>query len=171
MTAGHNQVPSFLVSDCSQILLSLHLIIFNLSLCTSTLPECWNLTTYYFCCVKKWECNILKELQTYFYNFECCKGLRSFVYRSTISKLLPVSQYISNTLDCQGQVEVIYTDFSKAFDHIDHFILIPKLERFGIVTDITYFVSNKSTASLIYMPPHLEYHNGPIPIHCFFIIH
>ena len=51
--------------------------------------------------------------------------------RSTVSNLACFSQFVSETLDKQGQVDVIYTDFSKAFDVLDHNILLMKLSQLG----------------------------------------
>lgn len=41
--------------------------------------------------------------------------------------------YMSNVVDWKGQVDIIYTDFSKAFNRIrvDHNILMTKLESLG----------------------------------------
>ena len=43
-----------------------------------------------------------------------------------------VNAYISETLDNGGQVDVVYTDFSKAFDRVSHPILLEKLWKFGV---------------------------------------
>lgn len=51
--------------------------------------------------------------------------------RSTTTNLFCITQYISESLDSGGQVDVIYTDFSKAFDRLDHGILLCKLRQFG----------------------------------------
>ena len=42
-----------------------------------------------------------------------------------------MNQFLSKCLDKNSQVDVIYTDFSKAFDCIDHYVLIQKLSNFG----------------------------------------
>lgn len=36
----------------------------------------------------------------------------------------------------RGQVDVVYTDFDKAFDHLDLVILLDKLQALGIHSDL-----------------------------------
>ena len=50
--------------------------------------------------------------------------------RSTVTNLLCKPQYLSECLDRGGQVDVVYLDFSKAFDSLNHSILIGKLELY-----------------------------------------
>lgn len=52
--------------------------------------------------------------------------------RSTQTNLLSFSQYVNSALECGGQVDCIYTDFSKAYDRLNHNILISKLSALGI---------------------------------------
>lgn len=51
--------------------------------------------------------------------------------RSTVTNLAVISQYLCEIVDRKGQVDCIYTDFSKAFDRMNHSILLEKLESFG----------------------------------------
>lgn len=51
--------------------------------------------------------------------------------RSTGINLTEVAQYVSKALDSRRQIDMIYTDFAKAFDSIDHVILLNKLDNFG----------------------------------------
>ena len=38
----------------------------------------------------------------------------------------------STALDNGGQVDVVFIDFAKAFDHVNHSILLNKLYKYGI---------------------------------------
>lgn len=51
--------------------------------------------------------------------------------RSTVTNLAVFNNYASAALDSDLQIDVIYTDFSKAFDSVDHNILFRKLEAIG----------------------------------------
>ena len=51
--------------------------------------------------------------------------------KSTVTQLLSVFHEISSHLDNSGQTDVIYLDFSKAFDSVPHHLLIHKLKSFG----------------------------------------
>ncbi|MCG8431742.1 MAG: hypothetical protein MJA29_11285, partial [Candidatus Omnitrophica bacterium] len=55
-----------------------------------------------------------------------CKG------RSTSTQMVQVLDKIGLTLDNGGQVDMIYLDFSKAFDSVPHDLLTHKVRSFGI---------------------------------------
>lgn len=52
--------------------------------------------------------------------------------RSTTSNILLFTEYTSRNMDSGGQVDAVFTDFSKCFDRIDHVILLQKLYNAGI---------------------------------------
>lgn len=55
-----------------------------------------------------------------------------FKGRSTTTNLLELINYSLNAMDNGNHVEVLYTDFSKAFDRIDIPMLLFKLQKMGI---------------------------------------
>ena len=63
--------------------------------------------------------------------------------RSCASQLVDVYHRIGATLDKGGQVDMIFLDFSKAFDCISHSLLIYKLQRqFGISGHLLGFIQS-----------------------------
>lgn len=47
--------------------------------------------------------------------------------RSTVTNFVSIIEYIGREFDCRRQVDVVYTDFSSAFDSVDFGILLKKL--------------------------------------------
>jgi hypothetical protein len=69
--------------------------------------------------------------------------------RSTATNLIPFTHFISKSLDSRIPVDTIYTDFSKAFDTVDHEVLRRKLLQFGIFgTLLDWFSSYLSQRKL-----------------------
>ena len=65
-----------------------------------------------------------------------------FPGRSTVTNLVTTLEVIAKNMDMQTQTDVIYTDFEKAFDCIDHDLLIAKLSRMGIPDNLVIFLSS-----------------------------
>ena len=56
--------------------------------------------------------------------------------RSCTSQLVGVLDKIGKVLDRGEQIDVIYLDMTKAFDKVNHELLIKKLRRFGFKTNL-----------------------------------
>lgn len=65
--------------------------------------------------------------------------------RSTTTNLACYTDYVLNNMEGGGQVDVVYTDFEKAFDRVDHVILLGKLQTLGIHGDLLRWVSSYLT--------------------------
>ena len=55
---------------------------------------------------------------------------------SCLSALLDVFDNIMHMLDSSSSVDMVYLDFTKAFDKVDHGILLHKLRAVGITANI-----------------------------------
>lgn len=64
---------------------------------------------------------------------------------STVTNLACFSEYIIKNMENGGQVDVVYTDFEKAFDRVDHSILINKLGSLGIHGDLLRWIESYLT--------------------------
>lgn len=159
MTAGPDGLPSFFIKDCSNVFATPLLSIFNLALSSSTWPKCWHLSRV--CPVlKKGNSTYLKnyrpvsiidnfakvfEMSVYAKVFPLIKNSinqaqHGFVQgRSTVTNLATFSQYCSDIVDKGGQVDVVYTDFSRAFDRISHPVTLQKLLNVGFDQSLCKF--------------------------------
>ena len=60
--------------------------------------------------------------------------------RGTLSQLLSHLENIYNILESGGNADVLYLDFSRAFDKVDHAILIKKLQGIGISGNVLEWI-------------------------------
>ena len=95
--------------------------------------------------------NIMSHLDKNNILFHNQHGFRSRV--SCETQLIQFTQDLYDTLNQGGQTDVIVMDFSKAFDKVDHQMLLLKLLRLGIngrvVTWIQSFLSNRSQSVVL----------------------
>lgn len=73
--------------------------------------------------------------------------------RSTLTNLTYFTDFLLNKMEGGGQVDVIYTDFEKAFDRVDHTLLLIKLQQLGIHGDLLRwmesYLRNRSQAVVV----------------------
>jgi len=65
-----------------------------------------------------------------------CRG------RSTITNLLSYSEFLFSALDSSGQVDVVFTDFRKAFDKVNHWLLLQKLKFIGFPDSLLRWIDS-----------------------------
>lgn len=149
---GPDKLPPSFIKTCGKELSVPLNIIFNSSLRSGTFPSYWK-TAHIIpihksgdksCCENYRPISILScfaklfESLVYVYLYNHMKPLISsrqhgFVKnRSTISNLLEYKHYLCQAFATRGQVDSIYTDFSKAFDKVCHRLLCRKLFSYGV---------------------------------------
>lgn len=171
MTAGDDQIPSFLVKDCAHALVKPLSILFNLSLQSSSFPNRWKIAR--LCPIlKTGDPSILSNYRPIAIISNLSKVFEISIYsqlypqvkncispfqhgftenRSTITNLAYFTQFVSESLDEQSQVDVVYTDFSKAFDKLDHSIIIEKLTNIGVLDSLAVFFTSYLDARVQYV--------------------
>lgn len=149
---GHDQIPAYILKGCKDILAKPLCFLFNLSLKASVFPDVLKesrISPVYKSGSKNEICNyrpiaILTNiskifesiLHKYMYNAVKNKitvyqyGFQRF--KSTCGNLINFVQNTSEALSRNSQIDVIYTDFAKAFDKVDHQVILSKLSNFSI---------------------------------------
>jgi Reverse transcriptase (RNA-dependent DNA polymerase) len=164
-TSGHDNIPSFFARDCAYVLAKPLQVIFNTALKTNTFPKLWKVSKV-IPIFKSGEINDIGNYRpiTLLSNF--AKAFEISVYtrifpkiqrlisteqhgfitnRSTVTNLMSLSQSVCQAVENHSQLDVIYTDFSKAFDRLDHTILISKLNEMGLTINLLQFFSSYLT--------------------------
>ncbi|XP_063924575.1 uncharacterized protein LOC135138527 [Zophobas morio] len=114
-TAGDDQIPSFLVHDARFALAKPLTFIINMAISKSIFPDRWKRARI---------TPIFKKNE---------KKQHGFVPgRSAQTNLSVFTQFVCKVLDQRGQVDMVYTDLSSAFDLVDYSILLNKLDMFGV---------------------------------------
>ena len=152
--AGPDGIPSSLLVNCATELAPILLIVFTHSLSSGVVPPSFKLAaitpvfksgdrttpsnyrpislTSVFS--KVLERIIRKQVSSFIDKKGCLNstqhGFRSG--RSCLSALLSVFDDLMHMLENGGSVDMVYLDFSKAFDKVDHGILLHKLKALGI---------------------------------------
>lgn len=169
LTSGIDEIPSFLLKDCCILLSDVLCAIFNRILKSGYFPDAWkstkivpvyknndldNILNYRPISVisnfaKIFEKSILKILTSAFSTIVAPTQHGCISKRSTATNLLTITYYINEALQSSTQVDAIYTDFSKAFYKVDHFLLFTKLMNLQlppnlVKTLISYLTNHQS---------------------------
>lgn len=161
-TAGPDGFPSFLLRDCASVLVEPVLAIFNLSISKGVFPDLWKRGK--ICPIHKSGDNShidnyrpISILTNFSKAFEACVYNKLFYQvkhlispnqhgfypsRSTVTNLTTFLNTAFNAINDKQQLDVVYTDFSKAFDKLDHNILNLKLRTMGFHNTLLSFFAS-----------------------------
>lgn len=151
-SAGPDGIPPLFISKCAATLATPLLYIYNSSLRSGIYPSAWkkaNVVPVYKADRKDVVSNYrpISILSTFGKIFESIispylqRHLKLYISdcqhgfvpsRSTTTNLLSFSETLIRALDENTQLDVIYTDLSKAFDKMSHSILLYKLAVYGV---------------------------------------
>ena len=159
--SGPDVVPAFILNDCANAFAYPLTILFNLSLKLSIYPSLWKRSVIRpifkngdRTLIEKYRpislmCNFSKVYEILLYDIICyCRPyISSFQHgfykgRSIDINLCCFTQFVAESLNAESQVDVIFTDISKAFDRLDHFILLDKLNKFGLADSLINLLSS-----------------------------
>ena len=151
---GRDKVSQMVLKKCAKEWAKPLKIIFNKSYSEGEVPEEWrmaNITPLFkkgskleavnyrpvsltSVCCKLMEGIVRDELMGYFYeNKLISKQQHGFVKRrACVTNLLECQNIVSKSISEGNSVDVLYTDFSKAFDKVSHKKLIYKLTAYGV---------------------------------------
>ena len=148
---GPDGLPTIILKECAEELVSPITYIFNITLQTGFIPEDWK-TARVVPIFKKGQKEsvenyrpisllpiISKILERCIHNYvypiisgDITDSQHGFINKkSTTTQLLSFYDYINKQLDKNIQTDVVYLDFSKAFDKVPHNLLIQKLQMYG----------------------------------------
>ena len=162
--AGPDGLPSPLLVNCATELAPLLLIIFTLSLSSGVVPPSFkqaaitpvfksgnrsvssnyrpiSLTSV----ISKVLERIIRKQVSSFIDKKCSLNSTQHGFRngrSCLSALVNVFDDIMHMLDGGSSVDMVYLDFSKAFDKVDHGILLHKLKALGITGNLGIWFYN-----------------------------
>lgn len=157
---GPDGIPSCILKNCCDSLCNVLCYLFNLSLSSECFPEQWK-SSFIIPLFKKgarhdienyrgiaklsaipktFESIIADDLnfKTKHLVSDMQHGFRSG--RSTVTNLLMLTSHITKGFKSSNQTDVGYFDFSKAFDQINHRILIKKLSNYGFTDHYTKWI-------------------------------
>lgn len=172
-SAGPDLIPALFIVNCAESLVKPLCILFIRSIAEGVVPNIWKsafITPIY----KKGDKSNIENYRPISKLCLFAKIFEKIVYaqlyaslkcffsedqhgflknRSTVSNLILANEFITEGMENSGQVDVIYTDYSKCFDRIDHRVLLNKLLAAGIHGDLfrwfRSYVENRSQAVVV----------------------
>lgn len=162
LNLGPDGIPNVLIKNCLYSLSQPLTLLFNNSMLSGVFPEIWknsyvipvfksgdraNVTNYRGVCNQSAIPKLYDNLVYDSLNFQCKELVSDHQHgfmqnKSTITNLLIYETDIIRALEDGCQVDAIYTDFSKAFDRVNHHKLLNKLDNIGFNYDLIKWFSS-----------------------------
>lgn len=160
--AGYDAIPPLFLSKCASSLCFALTILFNKSLSSGELIEEWKISfinPVYKSGLKHLVKNyrpisklsavpkLFEKLVTQRLYFSIKESLSSYQHgfvkgRSTSTNLCLFTNFCLNHIEKGKQIDVLYTDFVKAFDRVHHGLLLQKLKKLGLNTNFIKWLSS-----------------------------
>lgn len=170
-TMGVDNIPAFFVKDCISCLELPLCHLFSLILKQGVFPKQWKVSKICpvfksgnkSCILNYRPIGIIPNFAKIFESIvshnvsshvarQLCDSQHGFIKgRSTATNLCNFTQFVSGALDQRMQVDVIYTDFTKAFDRVHHGTIINKLKYFGLCDNLIILFSSLLTERFQYV--------------------
>lgn len=161
-SSGPDGIPPIVLKNCAFSLTFPLTTLFNHSLQTGIFPSAWKISyvipifksgdrklannyrpiSKNSSAAQTFDCIVAKKLRLIFEDHIApqqhgfCKG------KSTLTNLISFTENVHIAYDSKHQLDSIYTDFSKAFDILNHLVLIFKLLCSGIRGDLLRWLSS-----------------------------
>lgn len=152
LSVGPDGIPLYVLKKCIFTLATPLHKIFNLSLHTGIFPEFWknsfltpihksgprnDIKNYRAICIQSEIPKLLDCLVASKISWDTAHIINSQQHgfmskKSTTTNLILYEHFLLNAFERQSQVDSIYTDFTKAFDRVNHILLIAKLKALGV---------------------------------------
>jgi hypothetical protein len=162
---GIDGIPTIIYRNLADVVAPSLTMMFNLSIQSGIIPSEWkwaniipvfkkgdahSVTNYRPISLLPIIGKILEKcIHTYIYNIllnDISKQQHGFMRnRSTNTQLVDFYDQVFQNIDNSKQVDIIYLDFSKAFDCIPHSLLIHKLKMFGFSGTLLSWITNYLT--------------------------
>lgn len=162
---GPDNIPPSLLIKCALTLCEPLTYLFNLSLSSGIFPSRWKtsfIRPIYKSGVRKDVCNyrgisilptigklfesLVTNILTLHFRKIISFNQHGFISgRSTTTNLVEFTSFAINTVESGHQLDVIYTDFKKAFDRINHDCLLKKLQIIGVFGTLLKWIESYLT--------------------------
>lgn len=155
-SAGPDLIPCYIFKACWEILQYPLTLLYNLALNSNTFPDKFKMARV----IPIFKSGDKRDVKNYrpisilsvpakvfekilynkiFYHVKTSIATEQhgfFEGRSVDTNLITFTNFASEIIDSGGQMDVVYTDFAKAFDTVNHDVLLKKLYEFGMSNEL-----------------------------------